>query len=160
MSFTISPKSPTPITKLIVAGGRGFSDKVLMRDTLSILYKDGIIDTDTELVCGMAKGADIMAYDMFKAAELKYKEFPADWKDMSEPCIPKRNKFGMYNANAGMKRNHAMGDYADGLLAFWDWKSTGTKDMLDYMKWKDRPIYVVRYGIQFMAPQPTLDDLL
>ena len=36
-----------------------------------------------------------------------------------------------------------MGDFADILLAIWDGKSRGTKQMIDYMKSLGKPVHVV-----------------
>ena len=39
-----------------------------------------------------------------------------------------------------------MGDYADYLVAFWDGKSRGTKDMINYMKGLGKHGKVVLYA--------------
>lgn len=44
---------------------------------------------------------------------------------------------------AGPIRNREMAEYADALIAFWDWKSAGTKNMIDEMRKRDKPVYVV-----------------
>ena len=131
--------------KIIVAGGRDFKDKDFMELTLCQLVDSGKLPEYVELVCGMAKGADLMAKEIFDRARMKVHERPADWQDMSEPCKRRKNYFGWYNALAGMKRNHAMGDEADILVAFWDGKSKGTKDMIDYMRKLSKPVYVFNY---------------
>ena len=132
--------------KIIIAGGRDFTNTRLMHQELFKLIQDGHIPNDLELVCGMADGADNTGRDLFKAFGLVVHNRPAKWQDMSEPCVPKHNKFGgLYNALAGMKRNHAMGDEADVLLAFHDGKSKGTKDMITYMNKLGKPTYVVEY---------------
>ena len=38
-----------------------------------------------------------------------------------------------------------MGDYADFLVAFWDGKSKGTKDMIDYMQKLGKHGTVIKY---------------
>lgn len=135
---------PEPM-KLIVAGGRDFTDIDCMHKILEEMDKEDLIDSDVQLVCGMAKGADLMAKDIFDANGLIVLEYPADWNDMSEPCVRKTNRHGAYNALAGMKRNHAMGDEANILLAFWNGKSKGTKDMIDYMLKLNKSVYVIDY---------------
>lgn len=131
--------------KIIVAGGREFDDQAYMVECLRSIYESKLDGTIPELVCGMARGADLMAKGIFESEGLVVHKRPADWKDMSKPCIRKRNKHGEYNALAGMKRNHAMGDEADILIAFWDSKSTGTKDMIDYMTELGKPVYTFYY---------------
>ncbi len=130
--------------KLIIAGGRDFKDKRLLKIELN-KYVRGM--TELELVCGMAEGADTLGYEVFKANGHTPKEFHADWKDMSEPCVRKTNRYGKeYNALAGTKRNHKMGDYATHALIFWDGRSKGSKDMIDYMRKLGKPVKIIRYG--------------
>lgn len=44
-----------------------------------------------------------------------------------------------------MDRNHAMGNTATHLIAFWDNKSRGTKDMVNYMTKLGKPVKVFEY---------------
>lgn len=133
--------------KVLVAGGRDFTDTQVMTDYINELMAKGKIpeDIDLELVCGMAAGADITAYHLFKNNGLVVHEFPADWNDMTEPCIRKVNKYGVYNALAGMKRNTKMAHAADVLIAFWDRKSKGTRDMISQMTRLNKPIFIYYY---------------
>jgi hypothetical protein len=130
--------------KLIIAGGRDFKDRELMLKSIrQFTSQHGPIQ---EVVSGEADGADVMGAKIARAHSIKVEPFVPDWKDMSEPCVVKRNQYGEYNALAGMKRNKKMGNYADALLAFWDGKSTGTKDMIDYMRKLGKPVHVVMYN--------------
>jgi hypothetical protein len=127
--------------KVIVAGGRDFNNLPLMQEKLTEILGDV---EPLEIVSGMARGADMLAYKLAKANDIPTKEFPADWKDMSEPCAPRSNAFGRYNAMAGMKRNMEMGDYADMLIAFSN-GSSGTQHMIDYMNQLNKPTYIIGY---------------
>lgn len=60
----------------------------------------------------------------------KMKVFPADW-----------NKYGK---KAGPIRNKKMANYAEALLAIWDGKSCGTKNMIQQAKENNLRIYVHR----------------
>ena len=86
--------------KVIVAGGRDFversGDRVRLRDALLNLGA-------TEIVCGMARGADMFGYSVAKEMGLPIAEFPAEW-----------DRFGK---RAGMIRNAEMANYADALIA-------------------------------------------
>ncbi|MGL4252945.1 MAG: hypothetical protein ACRCR2_02650, partial [Fusobacteriaceae bacterium] len=78
--------------------------------------------------------------------KLQTKEFPADWQDMSEPCVVKYTRTGSaYNALAGMKRNTQMMEAACSLIAFWDGHSRGTKDMIDKMTKANKRVRVIKY---------------
>lgn len=132
--------------KIVVAGGRDFFDEEFMAEKLSELVEKGILGPEDELVCGMAKGADLTAKSLFEKEGLTVHERPADWKNLDAvPCIIKHNKYGAYNALAGHNRNTTMGDEAELAIIFWDGKSTGTKNMIDYMRSLNKPIYIFNY---------------
>lgn len=117
--------------KLIVAGGRDFVDTNRMIEELQKLVNSGSIPECPELVCGMARGADMLAYSLWANHNMKIHTFPADWKT--------------HPRSAGYIRNAEMGNFADVLVAFWDGKSRGTKHMIEYMQRLNKPVYVVRY---------------
>lgn len=117
--------------KLIVAGGRDFNDYTLLTRVLIALAEDERADRSVSLVSGMARGADALGVRFAKEYSIKLYEFPADWDK--------------YGKRAGLIRNHAMGDFADGLLAFWDQKSNGTRDMIQYMQKLGKPVHTVTY---------------
>jgi hypothetical protein len=117
--------------KLIVAGSRGITDREMIADMLCELVSTIYEDRSVSIVSGMARGPDRIAYDFAKAEDVTCYEFYPDW-----------DKHGKI---AGFIRNREMGDFADGLLAFWDGKSSGTKDMIDYMLiTKKKPVHLVR----------------
>lgn len=98
---------------------------------LTELNCEGIIPNDVELLCGMARGADITAYKLFKETSNTVHEYPADWVK--------------YGKRAGYLRNTEMAKVADLGLAFWDSESKGTKHMIDTMDRLGKTCYVVRY---------------
>jgi hypothetical protein len=59
----------------------------------------------------------------------KLTRFPANWDK--------------YRKAAGIIRNEEMAAYADGLIAFWDGESRGTKHMIDTMRKLKKPVVVV-----------------
>lgn len=97
--------------KYIVAGGRDFADKKQMHQALCLL----LVPHDT-IISGCAPGADTLAIEWGDLQGLQVDKMPADW-----------DKFGK---SAGPIRNQQMAQAADGLIAFWDGKSPGTKDMI------------------------------
>lgn len=101
--------------KVIIAGSRTFNNYDLLVKTLQ--EENLIIE---EVVCGGARGADTLGAEWAKENGVPIKYFYAEWEK--------------YGRAAGFIRNHEMGDYADYLIAFWDGKSRGTKDMIDYMQ--------------------------
>ena len=101
--------------KVIVAGGRDFDNYDYLCETLNNL--DFII---SEIVCGCASGADSLGERYAKENGISVKYFPANW--------------GILGKHAGPIRNLEMAQYGDYLVAFWDGKSAGTKNMIDSMK--------------------------
>ena len=71
------------------------------------------------------------------------KVFKPSWSNLEVPgAIVKTNWHGKYNARAGIDRNEQMGDYADALIAVWDGKSPGTKNMIANAKRLGLLVYV------------------
>lgn len=106
--------------KIIVAGSRNILDKKLIDKELfnfqAVLTDDKSCD-NLEIVSGCARGPDSIGLELAKEYGWKTKEFPADW-----------DKHGKY---AGFKRNIEMAEYSNALLAFWDFKSRGTRHMIE-----------------------------
>lgn len=111
--------------KIIVAGGRDFSDYNLLSKTLDHLKKP------FEVVCGEARGADGLGKRYAIEHNLTVHRFPADWNT--------------HGKSAGYIRNKQMAEFADGLIAFWDGSSRGTRHMIDLATKKGLKIAVVRY---------------
>jgi hypothetical protein len=99
--------------KIIVAGSRDFNDYAFLSKKLDGLDRKDII------VSGMAKGADLLAYQYAKENNMEVIEMRANWKK--------------YGRAAGPIRNKEMAEIADAVIAFWDGKSKGTKNMIDTM---------------------------
>lgn len=119
--------------KLAVVGTRTFTDKKRLYFELDEFRKIRKVE---EIVSGIAeddektKGVDSFARDYAKEKGIPYKGFPADWKDMAPPVLKRQGQYGEYNALAGPNRNTKISDYADEGLAFWDYISTGTQDVI------------------------------
>lgn len=117
--------------KLIVAGGRNFNDYETFKSALDQYIKDYKDTYTIEIVSGMARGADILAYQYAKENNLVCHEFPADWEK--------------YSKAAGFIRNKQMAAFADALLAFWDGHSKGTSHMISLMIKLNKPTEVHEY---------------
>lgn len=123
--------------KLIVAGGRDFSDRQLLEQTILSLANGGALDAYVvSLVSGMAPGADRLAYQFAQQYGVVCHEFPAKWQRPD----------GSTDKSAGFKRNADMGRFADGLLAFWDGASPGTGHMVTFMRNLGKQVFVVSYS--------------
>lgn len=114
--------------RIIVAGSRSFDDYGFLRSKLLFLLKNKI-RSDVEIVSGGARGADCLGERFAKEHNLYLRIFKADW-----------NRYGK---SAGPIRNKEMGEYADALVAFWDYKSVGTKHMIDFAKEKGLDVRII-----------------
>ncbi len=107
------------VKRIIVAGGRDFSDYPFLREKMDEILKT--LDGDAEIISGHAAGADLLGERYAIERCLLLKVMPADWESNGKA--------------AGVLRNQQMLDYALGaepmVVAFWDGKSRGTRDMID-----------------------------
>lgn len=111
--------------RIVVTGGRDYADT--KRARLAIIEIDFEFDADEDLtlICGMAKGADFLAFNEAKARGWNIEEFPANW-----------DKHGKA---AGAIRNQQMIDAKPDLcIAFPGGR--GTADMIDRCRKAGIPI--------------------
>lgn len=101
--------------KVIIAGSREFNDYNILKAYAD--FKLSKVQEEIEVVSGTARGADRLGEMYAKEKGYQIKRFPADW--------------GKYGKKAGIIRNRAMAEYADALLAYWDGKSSGTRNMIE-----------------------------
>jgi hypothetical protein len=116
--------------KVIVAGGRDFTDYAILSSTLQHLLSG---KRDVEIVSGVARGADSLAVKFAVDRNIPVKRFPADWDN--------------HGNSAGYKRNVEMAKYADVCVCFWDGKSKGTADMIRVAKFYRLALRVIKYGM-------------
>jgi hypothetical protein len=115
---------PNALHRIIVAGGRDFTDIKLMYETLD-RQLGKLIERGKHpiIVSGTARGADQMGEQYAKDRGLDIIRFPAPWNEFKE-------MFGN-NKAAGFVRNAMMAQYATVLSAFWDGRSKGTESMIE-----------------------------
>lgn len=103
--------------KVIIAGGRNITSYT---EVLRAIGDSGWMGEITEVVCGMAKGADLLGKQWADTYGIPVKEFPVTNEDY--------RIFGRYQAPK--IRNGRMANYADALILVWDGVSGGSADML------------------------------
>ena len=84
----------------------------------------------TLVLSGMARGVDKMGERWALENNIPIELYPANWE--------------LYGKSAGYMRNNEMANDANALLALWDWKSKGTKNMIDIAKGKGLVIFVYK----------------
>jgi hypothetical protein len=114
--------------KLIIAGRRNFTNYKQLVQKCDDLLKG---KSNIEIVSGTCKGADKLGEQYAKQRGYKLTQFPADW-----------NKYGKV---AGPIRNQQMANYANTLIAFWDGKSRGTRNMIQLAKSSNLNIRICYY---------------
>lgn len=100
--------------RLAIVGCRHFVDYELFTKCIESL---GIIDSVECIVSGGATGADSLAERYAHEHGIPIKIYPADWSK--------------YGKSAGYRRNKLIVDDATYVVAFWDYKSRGTKLTID-----------------------------
>lgn len=110
------PISENEIFRVIIAGSRDFNDYQTLTEICDFMLSR---KSNFEVVSGAARGADALGEQYAKERNMKIHKYPADWSQ---------------GKGAGYLRNETMAKNADGLIAFWDGKSKGTKHMIDLAK--------------------------
>jgi len=112
--------------KVIVAGSRSIKNY----DLVDKAIKDSGFEV-TEILSGCAGGVDELGEQYAARHSVKISYFPANWST--------------YGRSAGMVRNTEMAKHAEALIAVWDGKSVGTKDMIDTAVNKGIPVKVTMF---------------
>lgn len=115
---------------LIVAGGRDFNNYKLLKTKLDFLLSKQNKEEVT-ILCGMAKGADLLGKKYADENNIDVWEYPANWEK--------------HGKSAGYLRNSDMADAGTHLVAFWDGVSKGTKHMIDLATKKGLVVRVIKY---------------
>lgn len=115
--------------KTIIAGSRGITDYALV---VSAVARCGW--RVTEVLSGAAPGVDTLGAEWARLNCVPVSMHPANWAKYG----PKR---------AGPLRNSTMAAHADALIAVWDGKSPGTKDMIDRATRIGLRVYVWRTDV-------------
>jgi hypothetical protein len=116
--------------KVIVAGCRDFADYELLKEKCDF-YLQNKKPENIVIVSGHASGADALGERYAQERGLQLETYLADWKANGRA--------------AGPIRNAKMASVAHTLIAFWNGKSRGTKNMIDTAKKHNLQVAVVRY---------------
>jgi len=115
--------------KVIIAGSRNFIDYQKLKKECDQFLQ---VQKDIKIVSGCHyKGADKLGIQYANEKGFNLIKIPAEW-----------NKFGKA---AGPKRNKEMAIFSDALIAFWDGKSRGAKNMIQLAKQNGLMVQVVSF---------------
>lgn len=113
--------------KCIIAGSRTIRDYAIVE---AAIEASGF--AITQVVSGCARGVDSLGEQWAHQHELLVARFPAEW--------------GRYGKSAGPIRNSAMVQHSDALIAVWDGRSAGTKDMIGRANKRGLRVFVYHVG--------------
>jgi hypothetical protein len=117
---------------LIVAGGREFSNSLLLETELNNVLRFGKkYGYEFTILSGNARGADKMGIRFAKSNNLPFLLFIPDWMGNGR--------------SAGILRNLEMAKAADFCLCFWDGESPGTNHMRKICKRQNIVLRTVHY---------------
>lgn len=116
--------------KVIIAGCRDFNDYELLKEKCDYFLQDEKKE-DVVIISGHASGADALGERYAQERGFLLETYPADRK--------------AHGRAAGPIRNAKMASVAHALIAFWDGKSRGTKNMIDTAGKHNLQVAVVRY---------------
>lgn len=116
--------------RVIIEGCRDFDDYELLKEKCDYFLQDEKKE-DVVIISGHASGADALGERYAQERGFQLETFPADWK--------------AHGRAAGPIRNARMASAANALIAFWDGKSRGTKNMIETAKNHNLKVVVVRY---------------
>lgn len=119
---------------VIIAGTRTFNDYDLLCKKCDVFFSRMKPDA---IVCGEARGADLLGRRYAEEHGIPILSFPADWDT--------------YGKKAGYLRNRQMAEAAHALVVFWDGESRGTKNMIDLAHEYGLPMRIVRYDHKDLA---------
>lgn len=117
--------------KVIIAGTRDFADYKLLKEKCDAILSNRRDDSNIVIVSGTARGADRLGERYARERGYRIERYPADWDRDGN--------------SAGPIRNAKMADNANALIAFWDGKSRGTKNMIDTAKAKGLMVRTINY---------------
>jgi hypothetical protein len=130
----IKARESKPVFRVVVAGGREFSQFDLMCKKLDHALQRRKLTHNIVIVSGKARGADYLGERYAKLRGYKVEEYPADWD--------------LHGKSAGYKRNALMAQVADAVVAFWDGESKGTQHMINLAKKSGCIVKVFVYGYE------------
>jgi YspA, cpYpsA-related SLOG family len=116
--------------KVIIAGSRGVPEQV-RQCKAAVLDFEQRYGRITEVVSGCARGADRVGELFAEMRQIPVDKYPADWNT--------------HGKRAGIIRNSQMANVAQGLIALWDEKSPGTRNMIETARNKKLQIVVWNY---------------
>jgi hypothetical protein len=111
--------------RLAIIGSRSFSDYELLKESVLKSFPNVLL-----IVSGGAKGADQLGEKLADELGLKTEIYLPDW--------------ARYGKGAGLVRNELIIKNSEGVIAFWDGLSKGTKKSIEISRSLKKKLVVVK----------------
>ena len=118
------------VKKVVVAGCRHYNNYGDAKKYIDICISNIRKEYKIVFLSGGCTGADELGERYAKENGFEIQKFPADWN--------------IYGKKAGPMRNKRMAEECDYVICFWDYKSRGTRSMIEYAKSLNKPIRILR----------------
>jgi hypothetical protein len=115
--------------RIVVAGGRDFADYKKLCSEIDDFLRNKIGTHNITIISGHANGADKLGERYAREHGMNLELCPAEWE--------------RYGSAAGPIRNKRMSERADAVIAFWNGKSQGTKNMIDCAIQENLPYKII-----------------
>lgn len=123
--------------RIIIAGSRTYNNYNRVARGIHKVIKN--LHYDKLLIAtGSARGVDRCGELYAHYNNIEYKPFLANWVK--------------HGKAAGPIRNQEMAEYGHILIAFWDGKSKGTKDMIYKMELRNKPVFLYKIKPSKLKP--------
>lgn len=117
--------------RVIIAGGRDFANYDLLKQHCDYMLSKRAEVEEIVIISGGASGADSLGEQYANERGYSLRQFPAQWEK--------------YGRQAGPMRNREMAANADALIAYWDGKSRGTKNMIEEAQKRGLKVSIKHY---------------
>ena len=113
------------ILKIVIAGCRNYNNYDEAKDYIDFCIREIKKNNTIVILSGGCRGADAIGERYAIENGYEIRKFVADWDK--------------YGKAAGPIRNEQMAKDADYIICFWDYKSRGTKSMIENAKKYSKP---------------------
>ena len=117
------------IYKITIGGCRHFEDFEFFKTHIDPIIAQLDLDSDIIILSGHCRGTDYLTERYAVENGFCLELFPAKWQQ--------------YGRSAGIVRNKKMVEQSDFVIAFWDGKSRGTKNLIDNAVKLSKPLRII-----------------
>lgn len=117
------------IYKIVIGGCRYYNNYTAFTKIVDICLSKIKNEKEIVILSGHCSGVDKMAERYAEENRYKLEVYPAQWEKYGKSAGPKRNEIMVKNSNA--------------VIAFWDYKSRGTKNLITLSKKYSKPIRII-----------------